>query len=109
MVAELATLRTPTGDELRTDDGARIARLTNDAVLASADRAAKDVMQAIVQAEGILKILREEAEQLASEMRRHAEAYAARVGKAIDGMREISLSMREKRDTLTANFSQDQK
>jgi hypothetical protein len=91
---------TPTRDELLSDDESRIAKLTTDAIKASGDRAARDVMAAVAELDGIMKIIRDDAEQLSDEIRRHTEAHAQRVGRVIEDLRELSLVMRDKRDAI---------
>jgi hypothetical protein len=103
-MVEVTALKVPTRDDFVGDDGSRIAKLTTEAVLKSAEQAARDVMSSVQQAEAVVKMMRDEAEQFSQEIRHHAELYAARIGKTLESMREITLSMREKREGLSAQF-----
>lgn len=108
-MVEVTALKIPSRDDFNGDEGARIARLTTEAVLKSAEQASRDIMASVAQAEGVLKILREEGEQLSQDIRHHAEGFAARIGKTLDGMRDITLAMREKREGLGAQFNMPDK
>jgi hypothetical protein len=103
-MAEVTALKVPSREDFVGDDGARIGKLTTEAVMKSSEQASRDVMASVQQAEGVCKMLREEAEQLSQEVKHHAEVFSARVGKAIDAMRDITLSMRERRENLTTQF-----
>ncbi len=108
-MAEIMPLKVPSRDEFTGDVGSRIGKLTNEAVMQSAEQAAKDVMMSVAQAEAIVKMLREEAELLSQDIKHNAELYAARISKAIDAMRDITLAMRERRDGLSAQFNLESK
>ena len=103
-MAEITALKVPSRDDFVSDDGGRIGKLTTEAVMKSSEQASRDIMLSIQQAEGVVKMLREEGEQLSQEIKHHAEVYAARIGKAIDAMRDVTLVMREKREGLNAQF-----
>jgi hypothetical protein len=67
-----------------TEDNARIAMLTSDAVRHSGEKVVKDIMATVEAAEESTAVLRQEAEVLANEILKHTEAFANRVSNYVE-------------------------
>jgi hypothetical protein len=66
------------------EDNARIAALTSDAVRHSGEKVVQDIMATVEAAEETTALLRQEAEVLAAEIRKHTEAFATRVSNYVE-------------------------
>jgi hypothetical protein len=60
-------------------DNARIATLTSDAIRASGDKVAKDIMANVDAVEETARLLRSDAEHLIEQIQRHTNEFADRV------------------------------
>src|SRR3954470_23642207 len=68
-------------EELQSDDEGKIAKLTADAIKTTGDRAARTVIASVEEIKIILEDIEDEGTQLAEEIRRHTDTYAAKVAK----------------------------
>lgn len=66
------------------EDNARIATLTSDAVRHSGEKVVEDIMATVEAVEQTAAILRQEAETLAEEIRKHTDAFANRVSTYVE-------------------------